>query len=394
MKIAHIVCTYPPYYGGMGNVVFQMASDLVDLGHEVEVLTPDYYAETEIKPETESPAETHEEKLQAQIDYATRLKPALQYGNAAYIPQLGSELDRFDLVHLHYPFFGVANLVRRWKLKNPHKPLVVSYHMDTRAPGWKGLIFKYYTKFWMPKILGSADKLIVSSFDYLESSDAAGLFKDKWVELPFGVNTDNFKPNKNGKMALKQLELDPEIPTILFVGGMDDAHYFKGVDILLKALLILKTQNKETQCVLVGDGNLRNDFEAKARIFGLENSVRFCGSVRNEDLPAYYNLADLFVLPSINKGEAFGVVLLEAMASGVPVIATDLPGVRAVAKDGGMVVPPNDPLSLAKEIDDFFSGSLDYAALKNSVQKIAKEKYEWQVIVKRLEEIYQQLRVV
>ncbi|MBI4993269.1 MAG: glycosyltransferase [Candidatus Magasanikbacteria bacterium] len=106
MRIAHIVCAYPPYYAGMGNVVFQTVSHLAELGHDVEVLTPDFYQPEEIKSTTEKPAEVHEEKTQEKIDYATRLKPALRYGNAAYIPQIQNELDRFDLVHLHYPFLA------------------------------------------------------------------------------------------------------------------------------------------------------------------------------------------------------------------------------------------------------------------------------------------------
>ena len=142
MKIAHIVCTYPPYYGGMGNSVFKMASALSKLGYEVEVFTPHYYEEKEIRSEEAPPARTHEEPLQEQIETVTRLTPDIQYGNAARMPQIGRELDDFDLVHLHYPFFGTANLVRKWKLRNPDKPLVITYHMDTRGTGWIGLAFK------------------------------------------------------------------------------------------------------------------------------------------------------------------------------------------------------------------------------------------------------------
>ena len=398
MRIAHIVCTYPPYYGGMGNVVFQTASELTKLGHEVEVLTPDYYPSEEIKLVEERPEVVHEARVQEKIDYATRLKPALQYGNAAYIPQIQNELDRFDLVHLHYPFFGVANLVRKWKLRNPKKPLVVTYHMDTRAPSWKGLFFKYYAKFWMPRILGTADKLLVSSFDYLKSSDAARVYeenKKKWIELPFGVDISRFQPRDIPLDLSQDLNLDEDLPVLLFVGGMDSAHYFKGVPVLLQSLLFLKNNNTPVQAVLVGDGDLRSNFELRAKSFGLDNLVRFVGQVSNDDLPFYYNLADLFVLPSVNQGEAFGMVLLEAMASGTPVVASDLAGVRTVAKEGGVVVPPNNPNALAEVIYGFFSKSdQDQAEWSFSVRRVVEEKYSWQVIIKKLDEIYQQLVVV
>ena len=153
MKIAHLVSTYPPYYGGMGNTVFEMASGLVQRGHEVAVFTPDAYEHKELKPAAAEPEKAHTDSLDAQIDFARRLKPSFRYGNAARIPQVREELEGFDLVHLHYPFFGTANLVRKWKLAHPRKPLVITYHMDTRAPGWKGLLFRYYAHYWMPKIL-------------------------------------------------------------------------------------------------------------------------------------------------------------------------------------------------------------------------------------------------
>jgi len=382
----------------MGNVVFQTASELTKLGHEVEVLTPDYYPSEEIKLVEERPEVVHEARVQEKIDYATRLKPALQYGNAAYIPQIQNELDRFDLVHLHYPFFGVANLVRKWKLRNPKKPLVVTYHMDTRAPSWKGLFFKYYAKFWMPRILGTADKLLVSSFDYLKSSDAARVYeenKKSWIELPFGVDIDRFQPRDIPLDLSQDLNLDADLPTLLFVGGMDSAHYFKGVPILLQSLFLLKNNNTPVQAVLVGDGDLRSNFELRAKSFGLDNLVRFVGQVGNDDLPLYYNLADLFVLPSVNQGEAFGMVLLEAMASGTPVVASDLAGVRTVAQAGGVVVPPNNPNALAEVIYGFFSkNDQDQAEWSFSVRRVVEEKYSWPVIIKKLDEIYQQLVVV
>ena len=373
--------------------MFQTASELTKLGHEVEVLTPDYYSANEIKPATAEPEEKHAPEVKERIDYATRLKPALQYGNAAYIPQIQNELDRFDLVHLHYPFFGVANLVRKWKLRNPKKPLVITYHMDTRAPSWKGLFFKYYSKFWMPRILGVADKLLVSSFDYLNASQARGLHPDKWIELPFGVDTEKFAPREKSEKLFLRHNLSSDLPTVLFVGGMDSAHYFKGIPVLLNALFMLKNNKMPAQAVFVGDGELRADFVLRAKAFGLGDLTHFVGQVENDDLPFYYNLADLFILPSVSQSEAFGMVLLEAMASGVPVLASDLPGVRTVARDGGVVVPPNDSQALAEAIYGFFSDSKSMS-LSNSVRVVAEEKYSWPVIVKQLDEVYQQLAVV
>lgn len=377
MKIAHIVCSYPPYYGGMGNVVFETASRLTQLGHEVVVYTPQL-----------------EEPTEEVIEYARRLKPSIHYGNAARLPTIERELDTFDIVHLHYPFFGTANLVRRWKLRHPEKPFVITYHMDTRGPGWKGLVFKLYAGYWMPKILGVADRLIVSSFDFLEHSQAASLYReqrDRWVELPFGVDLERFKPIEKPKHLFEEYNLNPDIPTIIFVGGMDAAHYFKGIPILLQSLFLLKRDGVNAQCLLVGDGELRQSFELQAQGLGISGMVRFAGRVSHDRLPLHYSLADLLVLPSTTQGEAFGVVILEAMASGVPVIATDLPGVRTIARDAGFVVPPSDPISLAQAIAGYLSGENDREVWKMSARHVAEEEYAWGPIVEKLEGVYNKL---
>ncbi len=394
MKIAHIVCRYPPYYSGMGNAVFSMASGLAQLGHEVEVFTPQYYEPQEVKSKDAPVEETHAPELQEQIDYATRLEPSLQYGNAARLHQVRNELDEFDLVHLHYPFFGTANLVRKWKLANPDKPLVITYHMDTRAPGWKGLIFKLYAHYWMPKILSVADRLIATSFDFIEASDAREIYqktKEKWVELPLGVDINRFSPQPKPTDILAELGFSPDVPTLLFVGGMDQAHYFKGIPVLLEAINLLKNSHVATQTVFVGDGDLRETFEQQAGVWGLQKEVRFVRTVSDEELPLFYNLADLLVLPSINRGEAFGMVLLEAFASGVPVIATDMPGVRTVAQAAGTVTLPNDTQGLAQAIAEYVSKDTDRSAWKKKARAVAEERYAWERIVEGLDNIYQGL---
>ncbi|HBB37607.1 MAG: Glycosyltransferase (Modular protein) [Candidatus Magasanikbacteria bacterium GW2011_GWD2_43_18] len=388
MKIAHIVCSYPPYYGGMGNVVLQTVQELGKRGHEVEVLTPLYQTQPGTSPEN------FEEPVKEQVDYARRITPRVQYGNAAHIPEITKELDRFDLVHLHYPFFGTANLVRKWKLRNPEKPLVITYHMDSRAPGWKGLFFKYYNAFWMPRILGSADLLIGSSFDYLKASDALPLFqtsREKWRELPFGVDVDRFQPREKPMDLFQDAGFDPSLPTLLFVGGMDQAHYFKGVDVLLKALLRLKKNDYSVQAFFVGDGDLRARYEAQAKGYGLQESVKFLGYVEDALLPIVYNAADLFVLPSTTRGEAFGMVLLEALASGVPVVASDLAGVRSVAEDAGMVFPPGDDFALAEVIAGYIFDPQNKEDFSHIARQVALDVYAWPRIIDQLEAWYAEL---
>ncbi len=394
MNIAHIVCRYPPYYSGMGNVVFQTAAELSKLGHHVEVFTPQYHETGEIKPVEAPEAEEHTPELQSQIDYARRLEPSFSYGNAARLPDLGKELDAFDLVHLHYPFYGTAGLVRKWKLRNPNKPLVITYHMDTRVESWTDLFFKYYARYWMPKILGSADAIIASSFDYITQSSAHHVFSHdpgKWLELPFGVDIERFRPGEKTSEFFTNLDLDYTQPTVLFVGGMDPAHFFKGVPVLLKALFLAKKNQHPLQAIMVGDGVLRSRFETQAQALGLKNLVRFVGRVEDSDLPQYYQNADVLVLPSTTIGEAFGMVLLEAYASGIPVIASDLTGVRSVAEAAGMVFPVGDEVALAQTLAGYFAADVDRDVWRKQARTVAEEIFAWPLVVSQLDELYRTL---
>jgi len=375
MKIAHIVCRFPPYYSGMGNVVFELANAQTRLGHEVRVYTPQFEGPTD-----------------ADNELATRLKPGFKYGNAAWLPGLSGELSKFDLVHLHYPFFGTANLVRRWKKKNPTIPLVVTYHMDNRAQGWLGLFFKYYAAFWLPKILRVADALHSASFDYLAVSDAKNLYKQKpaqWFEVPFGVDTARFAPRSKPVDWLAEVGLNPNAPTVLFVGGMDRAHFFKGVPVLLDALTLVKNSGLLVQALLVGDGALRSEFEARAAGLGITDRVRFLGAVPDANLPAVYNAADLLVLPSTTRGEAFGMVILEAMASGLPVIATDLPGVRTLALEAGTIVEPRSVPDLADALYGYFARAHDQTGWGAKARQVAEQKFNVDMIANQMVALYE-----
>jgi len=371
MKIAQIICSYPPYRGGMGNSVFENSKYLRKLGHSVEVFTPLYN-----ESETKLPNVNYE-------------KPSFSFGKAARINFFLNKLSRYDIVHLHYPFFGTAELFVKWKKENPNVPLVITYHMDATAQGCKGLVFKIYSKILMPKILNSADVLIASTFDFISNSEAKNIYKktkQKWYEVPFGVDTEKFKIREKDEKLFEKHNLDKNKKTILFVGGMDKGHHFKGVPILLEAL----SKNNDWQCILIGEGGLKKGFEDLANKLNLSERVKFVGNVTDELLPMYYNLTDLFVLPSINNAEAFGIVLLEALASGVPVVATNLPGVRKIAEKGGSVVEVNDPESLARGIESTLKKYED-KNLKKELREMVQKDYSWESAVASLEKIYKGL---
>jgi glycosyltransferase involved in cell wall biosynthesis len=382
MKIVHIVCTYPPYKGGMGNSTYHMVNALKKKGFDIDVIIPKY-----------------KNKLtkNSHVDLGNniiQLPTTVEIGNAAVLKGLEKKLEEYDMVHLHYPFFGVDYSILKWKKKFPHKKLILTYHMDPQSSGLKGLIFSVYRKIFWNKVVKVADTIICSSFDYIEHSLAKDVYrkqKNKWVEIPFGVDTNKFTLREPSEKLKKRFGLKHNIPTILFVGGMDPAHYFKGIPILILALERLYKKKIEFQALLVGDGVLKKEFEIMAGKKGLGHMTCFAGKISDEELPLCYNLADIFVLPSINRAEAFGMVLLEAMASGVPVFASDLPGVRSVAKKGGGIFPVGDDEALAKNI-------LNYLLMENEEKKyvqknirdVIKKWYTWDFVADELEKIYTQ----
>ncbi len=383
MKIAEVICTFPPYKGGMGKAALENFKTLKEGGHETTVFTPSYNIRGIFRTKKSS---------------IKRLFPLFSYGNAAVLPQLFFKLKNFDIVHLHYPFFGSAGIV--WLAKKFYKDkfkLVITYHMEALGGGFIGAIFNFYRIFIMPRIMKSADKIIISSMDYALNSEIKKILKEnteKFIEIPFGVDLERFKPREKKQSLIEKYHLGLEEKTILFVGGLDKAHYFKGVPKLIKSFHNFLMETKEqAQLLIVGDGSERFNYEQIAFDYGLRDRVIFMGPVKDKELPYIYNLADLFVLPSINKGEAFGIVLLEAAASGVPVIASDLPGVRSVVREGfsGYLTTPGDPDILTKQLKEALRNESKLKILGSDAREIAEEYYDEKRLKEKFLKIFKDL---
>lgn len=369
MKIAEVCSTFPPYKGGMGNVAYYNAWSLVTLGHEVTVFT-----------NSRKEKNNHIDEYPFEVQ---RLSPWFKYGNAGVLPQLFWKLWNYDVIHLHYPFFGGSEIIYFLE-KIKDLKIVVTYHMDVVGSG--GMVskfFNWHTEHVLPRILDSADRVIVTSWDYARSSaikDRIIVNPDKFVAIPCGVNHLLFKPRFRDKSIIEKYELlDKNV--ILFVGGLDKAHYFKGVNVLIQAIKQLASRN-DFIVLIVGDGDLRSSYESLVETLGLGNKIRFTGYVSDNMLPKFYSVADVFVLPSIDKSEAFGIVSLEAMASSVPVIAADLPGVRSVVDKmkTGLLVKPGDVDNLANMI----TFVLKNPKLAKRMGKAGREKviqqYTWEKV--------------
>ena len=378
MRIAHVVAVFSPYRSGTGNVCFYNARELVRRGHEVHVFTA-------AAPDT--PRE--EEMAGIQVH---RLRPLVRVGNAPVLPQLLWQLDDFDVVHLHYPFFGGE--ITTLAVKMRRTPMVITYHQDVYLEGGMGLLAEGLTHTLGRWTLRSARRLLFTSADYGRVSAIRRLLQESESiidALPNGVDVHRFTPGELSPALRQQYGVNPEDRVVLLVAALDSAHYFKGVPVLLDALAQLP---KQVKAVLVGDGDLRTTYEDQTRALGLANRVFFAGRVSEESLVDHYRLADVTVLPSITMGEAFGLVLLESLACATPVIASNLPGVRTVVDDGidGFLSKPGDVEALSIALQKMFDMPEERRqAMGLAGRRKVEEKYAWERIGELLEEIYWQV---
>jgi glycosyltransferase involved in cell wall biosynthesis len=298
-----------------------------------------------------------------------------------------SKKSNFDIVHLHYPCYGNALMVSLARVFGAKKPLVVSYHMDTVGRGLRRPVFWLHRKFFAPRFLRQASVIAVASRDYAEHSLLAKYpeLMSKVVEINFGVDTARFSP-KTPFLPGGIKGVDKK--NILFVAALDEQHYFKGLHVLLEAMVKVP----DAKLTVVGDGNLKENYIRKAKELNISDRVVFAGRVSDEELPKYYQDADVFCSASIDRSEAYGIVLMEAAASGLPALATNIAGVRSVVEDGetGLLVPPNDPAALAEALRDMLSDAALLAKMGQSARAFALTR-TWAAAGKKYLEIYTSL---
>ncbi len=351
MKIAQIVCSFPPYKGGIGNSAWRLAKLLEN--DSVTTFTPRY------------------NQKNTNSELTAKYLPALfKLGQAAILPGLFFKLKKFSTIIFHYPFFGTAEVLWFYRLFHRQQTLMVFYHMDVSSFSLLYKILSWPGRLAGKSLLNQADHIVCSSLDYIKHSQIAKLYEkspDKFREIPFAIDTDKFTP----------LDKSNETKKLLFVGGLDKAHYFKGVDILIIACSQLKSNN--WHLTIVGDGKLKTGYQALTKKLYLEKKIKFTGKLSDNELKQTYQKSDVLILPSINQNEAFGLVILEALASGLAIIASNLPGVRSVFNSQtGLTAKPKNSQDLATKINQLISNGPKLKNLQLAARQLAKEKYNLQ----------------
>jgi glycosyltransferase involved in cell wall biosynthesis len=375
LRLAHLTATFPPYPGGAGNTAFRFAREQAERGHEVEVFTAPAAGEA-----PDPGAVT-----------VRRIEPVLAIGNAPLIPSLARTAG-FDVIHLHYPFIFGSELALLSRLRRAGRDQALLVHYKNRLVG-KGLrraLFEGYEHSVAPLLIRAADRVCVLSADHADSVSylrrARREDPEKLVEMPNGVDADIFAP---GASELRErLGIPTDALVAAFVATLDRAHHFKRLDLAIAALARLA--DPRLHLVVAGGGELLDGFRADAARAGVGDRVHFLDAVPHALLPDVLRAADLFLLTT-EPPESFGIVLIEAMACGLPVIATDYPGVRAVVDEGetGMLVPRGDVDAIAAALrSKVEEGPERRRAMGEAGRAKAVREWSWPRLVDRMDAVY------
>jgi rhamnosyl/mannosyltransferase len=329
----HIVQIYKDYYpvlGGIENHLRDVSEGLAARGHRVTALVTSLNGRTMI--EEPQPGLTVVKAARTLHAASTPLSVAM----LGWARQLHA-----DVVHLHFPYppgdLAYAAMPRG-------APLVITYHSDIVR---QRSLLRVYRPL-LEWTLRRAGVIIATSPNYIASSPFLPRFATKCAVVPLGVDVERFAQADERDVAAIRAQYGA--PLLLFVGRL---RYYKGLHVLLDAL-----PHTSAHLLIGGTGPERERLAAQAAQLGITERVFFLGDVSDAELPALYRAADAFVLPAHLRAEAFGIAQIEAMASGLPCISTELgTGTSYANLDGetGLVVPPNDPAALADAINTLFA---------------------------------------
>lgn len=342
MHILHVYKDYPPILGGIENHIQMVARAQAARGHQVTVLVTD--------PGGLPRHAVHEG---VHIIRAARLATVASTPLSLTFPWHLARL-RPDITHLHFPY--PPGEISQW-LVGRGRPYVITYHSDVINPRQQLVLRLYRPLLW--RVLRGAARLLPTSPPYIRSSPFLAPLADRCTVVPLGIDPTPF-------LKAAPHPCDLPAPRLLFVGRH---RYYKGLEVLLQAL-----PQVTASLLVVGDGPMRSAWEALARRLGLMERVRFLGEVPPADLPGWYATADVFVLPATLRAEAFGTVLLEAMAAGLPCVTTELgTGTSFVVRDGetGLVVPAKDVQALATALRRLLD---DNTALRRRMGQAGRER--------------------
>jgi glycosyltransferase involved in cell wall biosynthesis len=380
-KLCIVTHTFLPHVGGIEKVVNEQSKRLLLRNFDPMVVTnrigtpKKYYVDG-------VPVECYES-----LNIGFRLGIPYSIPTLPSLPIFVKAVASSKIIHAHgHPY--LTSLIASKLAKQYNKPLVLTQH---------NTFIEYNNIFDQVELLNDlsigkqnlnlADRIIAVSEATKEYMLRLGA-KPKKVEVVYnGVDLTKFRPiiGKREEMR-KKIGVSQDAIVVLTVRRLV---YKNGIDTLMDCANSVIRKNRKIVFLVVGDGPDLNSVRLEIKRLGIESNFRLVGFVSDQDLPSYYNAADLFVLPS-KSGEGLPLVVLESMASGLPVIATNVGGIKEILIDDyGQLVPPNRPDLLATSVLDFVE--INDAPGKKELRARVEEKFTWETNVERLVEIYEEL---
>ncbi len=373
MKIAQLSPYFYPHLGGVESHVLELAKHLKKRGHEITVFTTllDGTIENEIV-----------EGIKVK-----RVKPITILFSTPINLNIGRALEgeEFDIIHGHSPpplscFFAARNAAKR------EIPFVLTYHCDLELPFLFGpLLVQLYQRTLATYTVKKSDQIITTTDTYGATSRT--VWQEEAKVIPNAVDAKTFNPDNDGSRVRKKHGIADHEKVVLYIGRIV---YHKGLQYLVESACYLED---DVKYIIGGTGDFMENLEYSVKRFGLEDRVIFPGRIPNDELPEYYGAADVFVLPSISRLEAFGIVTLEAMASEVPVVVSDIPGVREVIVEGrhGLLAEPMKAIDIAGKVRTILENSDMSEKMGKAGRKVVEERYTWDIVAEQLEEVYKEL---
>jgi glycosyltransferase involved in cell wall biosynthesis len=362
LRVLHVGKYYPPYRGGMES--------------HLEVLSGELRTMVDLKVIVANDERRTMKEVSDGVD-VTRVGKLFDVSSAPICPELVREIRKAkaDVVHLHWPN---PTAVLAYLVSGHRGRLVFTYHSDIVRQRKMAVAFMPILRHALKK----AAAIIVTSPNYIAGSDVLRNYRAKCRVIPFGVSVDHFDRYDLKEAQSIRKQCGPRL--VLGVGRMV---YYKGFEHLIRAMAVV-----DGQLVIIGEGPLREHLRRLVLELKLKDRVKLLNEV--DDIRPYYHAADIFALSSIMRSEAFGIVQLEAMACGKPVINTQLDsGVTFVSPHGvsGLTVPPADSVALGQAINHLLDQPERRAELGMGGRKRVRRIFTVERMVHDTFELYQEV---
>ena len=364
MKILHIGKFYPPHMGGIETHVQVLCRELQKRA-DVEVL---------VASETKKDEQFWDEQVKV-----TRVGTSFKISGAPVCPSLTRKIRKAkaDIIHIHLPNPpAILSLLA----SGFRTPVVATYHSDIVRQQRLATAFDPILSFFLRRCAA----VIATSPRYAETSAMLSKHLERCRVIPYGIPLKQF--STYDPVTVNRIRKQYGQRLIISVGRLV---YYKGFEHLVEAM-----SHVDGHLLIIGEGHLREHLENKAKAINVLDRITFLGEIHNQDIVPYFQAADIFALASVARSEAFGIVQLEAMACGKPVVNTDLDsGVPSVSLDGvtGLTVPPHDSFALAGAINKL----LDDTALRKGYGQAARarvvQEFDQDIMLQRMTDLYGEL---